>query len=154
MLFIALLFLVIATACFIVASRFLKWNGRVATLVALVVALLISGALGLISGNIPDVPGIAEEAVTISMLKNHADQERLERWLTRTGADWHRGRAWESGEAFGSPGSVCKTNCDDVVQVAFTRQGGLCEVFGDRITMRFRYGKLTTWSIEQAADGC
>jgi hypothetical protein len=122
-----------------------------------VTSLAFIAALGaaFFFGALPDVTGRIGENVTLYMIKSGADEDSLQQWFRNIGADWHQGIAWERGEAFGSPATRCSRDCDEAMQVAFTRTMGLCVVYGDRITMHFdKSRKLTDWSVEHSADGC
>lgn len=127
---------------------------RKAILIASIAAIVVLAAAFATTG-VPDVAGIIGEQVTVSMLKSHKDQNSVERWFRLSGADWHNGIAWESGESNSSSASGCSKNCACVLQVAFTKRAGLCEIFGDRITMRFDDNRhLESWAVEPSEDGC
>jgi hypothetical protein len=148
-LFLALL-LLFATIAYL-------WRSGKRVFAAIVLALATFAVIGVafVFVGLPDVAGIIEEHITISMLNNHADQDALQGWFRRAGANWHMGQGWQSGESYTSPPAPCAEGCTKIMQVAFTNRVGLCEIFGDRITMRFDPNrKLKSWSVEAAADGC
>src|ERR1700719_1424182 len=100
---------------------------------------------------LPDVAGRIEEAQTISMLTNRADEDTLQKWFSRVGAAWHFGEEWAVGNAYyPSSEPACDSrfpDCSDNMQVAFTHGLGMCVSWGDRITMHFdKHHKLKTWS--------
>jgi len=125
----------------------------VASLVAFVLMLL-----ALFFAALPDVAERVEESITISMLKNGANEDAFQRWFRNVGAVWQMGKGLQSDVGYGAGTSPCNDrteDCLETMQVRFTHGAGMCVIWGDRITMHFtKQRKLKTWSVEPAADGC
>jgi hypothetical protein len=131
------------------------------TVVIGVAAIGIVLALGVafLLDMLPDVPAMVREPLAVTMLNNRTDQNSFERFLRVSGADWHKGYGYQTGEAFSAFDVVsrdaCSIECDSVVQIAFTRWFGICFIRGDVVSARFdKRGRLQTWNLNQAVDGC
>lgn len=131
------------------------------TVVIGVAAIGIVLALGVafLLDMLPDVPAMVREPLAVTMLNNRTDQNSFERFLRVSGADWHKGYGYQTGEAFSAFDAVsrdaCSIECDSVVQIAFTRWFGICFIRGDVVSVRFdKRGRLQTWNLNQAVDGC
>lgn len=125
--------------------------GSVSVLLALGVAFFL--------GALPDPPNMIRERIATSMLSHGANRSSFERFLRASGTAWHAGYGYQPGEAFAgfdvASHSPCEVECRSVVQAAFTTWLGLCTVSGDVLSVRYdASGKLKTWNLKEALDGC
>jgi hypothetical protein len=124
------------------------WKGRrrMLAFAFLCAAMFVVAGLAYVLIALPDIAGVSEEKATLSLLDRHADEDVLQGWFRRTGADWHMGLV---------PETECASSCAQVMQVSFPHRIGLCETSGDRITMHFDDERqLEDWSVEPASNGC
>ena len=157
MIYFALAILLFVVLPLPIAGLINLWLRGRRALVGLLAVIGVAVMLGLsfVFFYVPEPAEIIEEWVTISMLKHHANEDSLQNWFRLTWADWHLGRAWTPGVYYGAPPNACTSDCEALMQVAYTNFEGMCFVAGERITMHFdKHRNLKTWSVEAANDGC
>jgi hypothetical protein len=127
--------------------------------IAASVFMVLLLAVAFFMGLVPDVPDMIREPIALSMVRHTASRASFERFLKLSGAKWHVGYGYQRGEAYSAfdvaSRTPCAVECDSVVQAAFTTWFGICVITGDVVSARYNEsGKLKTWNLDEAVDGC